>query len=141
MSDLKKVDSMEIVKAATNSIETADRIRESYQWKKVKAPRHWRPKNPGEELVGYYGGRTVKNGAYGQYEVVIIHVPMSGSFMLTGTVLIQLLDSSMIEAGHPVRVVWLGSMPHGEDKTIKQYELFVAEGEPIPVEAMPRVHQ
>lgn len=116
-----------------------DEIRQRFKWRKVQAPRPWTPKESGEELVGYYGGRTVRTGAYGQYEVVLVHVPLTGSFMITGTRLIQLLDASLINPGHPVRIVWKGLVETAREHQMKDFEVFVAEGEAIPVDAMPNV--
>src|SRR3972149_1075097 len=111
------------------STETAEQIRTRYKWQKVHVPKHWRPKKVGEEIVGFYGGRTLKTGNFGQYEVMLIHVPSLGSFTLSGTMLIQLIDASMIDMGHPIRVVWGGQKQLDGDKKMKIFEVFVAEGE------------
>jgi hypothetical protein len=55
-----------------------------YQWKKIEAPKTWRPKINGEELTGFYGGKTVRKGQFGQYDIVIVHVPRRGSFTISG---------------------------------------------------------
>jgi hypothetical protein len=102
-------------------------LRKQYDWQKVKAPKTWYPKLPGEELIGYYGGRTLKNGRFGQYEVVVIHVPMKGAFLLTGTMLIQLLDAACCSPGDVVRIVWQGRKPLDGDREMKLYELYTAE--------------
>jgi len=47
-------------------------LRERYGWKKVVAPKAWRPEATGEELIGFYGGKTTRTGAYGQYDVVLV---------------------------------------------------------------------
>lgn len=117
----------------------ADDIREKFQWRKVQAPKPWYPKEPGEELIGYYGGRTVRTGAYGQYEVVLVHVPLVGSWMVTGTRLIQLLDAAIINPGHPVRIVWKGLVETAKEHKMKDFDVLVAAGEAIPVDAMPNV--
>jgi len=69
-------------------------LRGRYEWKKIEAPKMWRPRMIGEELVGFYGGKTTRNGQWGQYEVVLVHVPGRGSFMLSGVRIIQLADAS-----------------------------------------------
>jgi len=118
---------------------TADQLRGRYNWEKVVAPKTWRPKYNGEELVGFYGGRTTKHGVYGQYEVVIVHVPARGSFMISGTQLLQLVDSAMLEVGAPVRVVWGGYLVLGEERKMKTFDLFIVAGEAQRAEDLPEV--
>jgi hypothetical protein len=113
---------------------TVEQLRARFDWKKVEAPKTRRPKFNGEELLGYYGGRTLRNGRFGQYEVALIHVPKRGSFMLSGVRLMQLIDAALISEGHPIRVVWGGTVPiRGSDpedkKYMKMYEVYVADGE------------
>lgn len=117
----------------------ADDIRERFKWRKVVAPRPWLPAEVGEELLGYYGGRTLRTGAFGQYEVVLVHVPLGGCFMLTGTHLIQLMDASGAAVGHPIRVVWQGVRDTAQGHKMKMFEVLVAEGEVIPEEFLPAV--
>ena len=63
---------------------TAD-ILTRYKWKKVHAPKTWSPRTVGAELAGFYGGRTMRTGAYGQYEVVLVHVLLDGSYIISGS--------------------------------------------------------
>ncbi len=121
-------------------------LREKYEWKKVVAPKTWRPKFNGEELVGFYGGRTMRSGSFGQYEVVIIHVPARGSFMVSGTQVIQLIDASAADVGDPVRVVWggylkLGEGEDGREKKMKLFEVYVVEGDRLGPEDMPAIKE
>ena len=113
-------------------------LRHRYNWKKVEVPKTWNPKEP-EELVGFYAGRTKRYGSYGQYEVVLVVVPQLGMRMVSGTQIIQLLDAALIEVGQPVRVVFNGIIPLKNDRTMKSFDLFVTEGDPIPREEMPQV--
>ena len=115
-------------------------IRERYQWRKVVAPKPWYPEVEDAELVGFYGGRTLRSGVNGQYEVVIIHVPIEGTYMLTGTQLIQLMDASMIQIGHPIRVIWKGTKVTANGYKMKMFEVMVADGEAIAEEDLPEVH-
>ena len=117
----------------------AEHIRERYEWKKVHAPKAWRPKDPGTELIGYFGGKTVRNGAFGQYEVVLVHVPLQGSYMVSGAHLIQLIDASMVNVGWPLRIVWLGMHLLDNGFNVKQFEIFVADGDPLHEDALPKI--
>jgi hypothetical protein len=121
-------------------------ILDRYKWKEVHAPKTWHPTMPGSELAGFYGGRTSRRGSFGQYDVILVHVPVRGSYMVSGTKLMQLVDSAMIEIGHPIRIVWEGHLPlgkseSGEEKRMKLFRVLVAEGDPIDAEDLPRVSQ
>lgn len=110
-----------------------------FEWKKVRAPQTWRPKEDGEELVGFYGGKTLKNGKFGQYEVVIVHVPTRGSYLVSGTSIIQLIDGACVRPGHPICIVWGGVKALTGDRTMKQFELRIAEGDPLEEELLPQL--
>ncbi len=114
-------------------------IRSRFQWRKVHAPKTWRPNDIGAELVGYFGGRTLRDGQFGQYEVVIIHVPFEGSYLVSGTQLIQLLDAAIIPAGHPICIIWKGLVETAAGHKMKTYEVMVAEGPSVPEDALPEV--
>lgn len=116
-----------------------DGIRDRFKWRQVVAPRPWLPEAIGQELIGYYGGRTLRQGQWGQYEVVLVHVPLDGCYTLSGTRIIQLLDASMCALGHPIRIVWQGTKPTSRNYDMKMYDVMVAEGEAIPAEALPQV--
>lgn len=119
---------------------TADALRDKYDWEKVKAPRSWYPKVPGEELCGYYGGQTVKNGNFGEYSVVIVHVPRQGTFTVSGVRIVQLADAAMVGKGHPVRVVYRGTKPLSGEREMKLFDLYIAEGDPMSEEDLPVVN-
>jgi hypothetical protein len=127
-----------------NNTPRASDVRARYEWRKVEAPKTWRPKAIGEELAGFYGGKTSRNGTFGQYEVVIVHIPRRGSFMISGTRILQLIDTSGIKLGWPIRIVWKGVIalpPPPEDKTMKVFEVYVAEGDPVAPEELPRLKE
>jgi len=119
-------------------------LKNRYEWKAVERPHTWRPTKEGEELIGFYGGKTLRDGQFGQYEVAMIHVPHEGSFMVSGTLAIRLFDAANIGVGWPVRVVWKGYKElegegsDGKKKKMKQFEVFIAEGDPIAPEYLPR---
>jgi len=117
-----------------------------YEWRRVDAPKTWRPRMIGEELVGFFGGKTTRKGQWGQYDVVLVHVPSRGSFMVSGTRVNQLVDAADIQTGWPVRIVWRGAVAlpptaDGEPRSMKQYEVFVAEGDPVAPEDLPHVRE
>jgi len=115
------------------------KLLERYGWRRVQAPHPWRPRNVGEELVGFYGGRTLRSGSFGQYEVALVHVPHAGSFTVTGSALIRLLDAAGIGKGHPVRIVWQGTRKTQNNHDEKQFELLVADLETIAAEDLPEI--
>lgn len=116
-------------------------IRERYQWKRVQAPKPWRPKELDAELVGFFGGTTIRNGAFGQYEVALVHVPSTGSLMISGSKVLQLIAAAQIRVGWPVRIVWKGTIPLSNGRAMKDYEVFVAEGDPVSAEDLPLVNE
>lgn len=95
-------------------------------WRKISAPKTWRP-NAGEELLGYYAGRTKRDGKYGQYEVLTVLVPYHGMFLVSGTQLIQLADSAMLTRGDAIRIVFTGYKELSEDRQMKLFDLFIGE--------------
>lgn len=115
-------------------------VNNKYEWRKVEAPKRWNPHDPGEELCGYYIGKTTRSGTYGQYEVVMVHIPERGTFMVSGVRIVQLVDASQVEPGWPVRIVWRGYQPvgGGQGKEMKMFDFFVADGEPIAPERLPK---
>lgn len=105
-------------------------------WREVKAPTSWRPKKD-EELVGYYMGRTKKNGKFGQYEVLTILVPYKGAMMVSGTIIIQLVDSAMIQPGDAIRIVFQGYKELEGDRSMKMFRLFIGDGVALPLGEIP----
>lgn len=112
------------------------------KWRKIHAPKPWHPKERGEELIGYYVGRTLKSGRWGQYEVAVVAVPYKGTYTVSGTALIQLLDSGMVGRGEAVRIQFLGmkelsSSTENERREMKLFDLYVGENaaaDDLPVE-------
>ena len=96
------------------------------QWRKVTRPKPWKPEDIGESIVGFWGGRTTRNGSYGTYEVLTLHTE-HGTFYVSGSVLMGLLDGAGVMTDSTrLRVVFLGLKPcHEEDRRFKDFELFV----------------
>lgn len=111
---------------------------ERFKWKRVQAPRPWYPKE-GDEIAGYYGGKTTRVGKYGSYELAIVHVPNVGTYTITGIMVIQALDSSAVSPGHPVRITFNGMQQARSDseKTFKTFKVEVAEGPGIHPDELP----
>jgi hypothetical protein len=107
------------------------------KWREISAPKAWNPKENGEELIGYYAGRTKRDGKFGQYEVVTVLVPYKGAFMVSGTVLIQLADAAMLTRGDAVRIVFVERKQLDEERTMKVFKLFVGEQESLAEAEMP----
>lgn len=101
------------------------------KWHKVSAPKPWNPKENGTELIGFYAGRTKRDGVHGQYEVVTVLVPYKGAFMVSGTVLIQLADAAMLTRGDAVRIVFVERKQLDNGHTMKVFELYVGETEAL----------
>lgn len=108
------------------------------KWRKISAPKPWNPKESGAELIGYYAGRTKRDGVHGQYEVVTVLVPYKGAFMVSGTMLIQLADSAMLSRGDAVRIVFVERKQLDDDRHMKVFELYVGEGEALSEAEMPQ---
>lgn len=104
-------------------------------WQKVRAPRAWRPA-VGAELLGYYHGRTVKPGKFGEYTAIQIMVPGEGIFLVSGAGLVQLIDAATPNPGDPLKIVFNGlktlpgkpGQPEGEVWQKKQFDVYVARG-------------
>jgi len=121
--------------------QSTEHIREQYKWRTVQTPIAWRPSEEeiGTELVGFYGGKSLRDGPHGQYEVILVHVPMDRSYMVSGTRVVQLMDASLAPVGHPVRIVWKGYKETGRGHQMKLFEVLVAEGQAVPAEALPEI--
>jgi hypothetical protein len=101
------------------------------KWRKVSAPKPWNPKENGSELVGYYAGRSKRDGIHGQYEVLTVVVPYKGMFLVSGTILIQLADAAMLSRGDAVRIVFVERKQLDDERTMKMFELYVGESEAL----------
>lgn len=119
-------------------------LHELHQWRKVEAPAYWSPTEVGEELCGFFINKSTRSGQYGDYEVVLVAVPGRGAFVITGTRLVQLVDASGVTPGQPVRIVWQGLQSLGYDgegnkRTLKLYDFYVADGEPLSAAELPSI--
>jgi len=117
---------------------TQQALRDRHRWQKVTAPVVWHPTGP-EELIGYYGGRTLRTGTFGQYEVVIVHVPYRGTFLISGVRLIQLVDAAQLVKGDPVRIAFLGYEQGRADREMKLFELYITDDDRLTEAELPEV--
>lgn len=99
-------------------------VADGKKWTRVKAPRVWRA-GAGEILIGVYRGRRPKSGQYGPYEVGLIETAELGSFTVSGSVVMSLLES--VPEGAVVRIEFLGYRPcaNSPDSTYKAFEVYV----------------
>lgn len=118
-----------------------DTMRDRYNWKKVEAPKPWKPRVPGEELLGFYAGQSKRQGQFGEYTVVMIAVPGEGLRMVSGARIVQLVDAAALTPGEPVRIVWHGNLPLKGDRTYNSYDLFKSDGEALPEDQLPSWYQ
>jgi hypothetical protein len=56
-----------------------------------------------------------------------VAVPYKGSFMVSGSKLIQLVDAAMLGRGAAMRIVFLGCKDIGGGRTMKDFELYAGE--------------
>jgi hypothetical protein len=117
-------------------VTTASKLKDM-KWREISAPKAWNPKEHGAELIGYYTGRTKRDGVYGQYEVVTVLVPYKGAFMVSGTVLIQLADAAMLSRGDAIRIVFVERKDIGDDRQMKVFKLYVGETEALSEAELP----
>lgn len=48
------------------------------KWKKVTAPKTWRPQHVGETIEGFYGGQSKRNGSFGEYTIALVRIVWQG---------------------------------------------------------------
>ena len=111
------------------------------RWRRLDRPIPWKPKDVDEELIGYYLGKTSRNGKFGQYDVVMLAVPQDGgwtkAFMVSGLSVIQAIDGCVEEMmeGSLLRIVWKGMKELKDDRKMKMFEVYVSEGTITPARA------
>lgn len=95
---------------------------EAIKWRKVRAPKPWRPE-AGEVLIGRYAGKQLREGQYGPYNVFIVRA-LEGTYLLSGTVLNDLFAG--VFEGDAVQVHFLG-MQQFRGGEYKDFNIFVEE--------------
>lgn len=97
------------------------------KWRKVKGPRIWAA-SPGDELVGFYAGTSLRDGQFGPYTVAMVRVPRQGIFIVSGVRVTQALDTARIEVDDPVRIVFQGYKDLSDDRRMKLFDVYVEDG-------------
>ncbi len=100
-----------------------------FQWRKVTGPRVWRPKD-GDEIFGFYAGQTAKKGQFGEYTVILVRVPEVGTLTMSGTHIVQLVDSALITVGAPVHITFKGYKDLDSTRSMKLFDLEVGDVNP-----------
>lgn len=100
---------------------------EEKRWRKVEAPRTWRPKEKGEALVGIYAGSQKRVGPHGEYNAHFVRDEQYGeSWLLSGAKLDVLFIS--VQPGSRVQVIFNGREPFevaGEQREAKEFDLYL----------------
>lgn len=100
-------------------------VADGRRWKRVKAPRVWRP-GEGEVLIGTYRGRRPKHGQYGDYEVGVVETAELGVFTVSGAMVMSMLES--VAEGAVIRIEYHGLKPGTGERTYKAFEVFEQVG-------------
>jgi len=96
-------------------------------WSEVKAPRAWNPRTSGECLTGVFGGLRVAEGMYGEYSRVLLHVEEE-TFYVTGTQLIDTVETSEINIGETLRIEFTGLYDTAMGHTMKTFKVYRKNG-------------
>lgn len=92
--------------AAPSSFLLEVRVAEERRWRKIDAPKPWRPR-PGETLVGIYAGASKKVGPHGEYSVFFVRDEnYPTSWTINGARIEALFVS--VQPGARIRVVFNG---------------------------------
>lgn len=108
-------------------------------WAKVTAPRPWHPA-VGDELVGYYAGRTMRDGKFGQYEVVMVAVPGAGVVTVSGVKALSAIDASGVQLRTPVKFVFNGKRDvAGREHQMNDIDVYVDAAFLEPITELPEI--
>lgn len=100
---------------------------EKKRWRKVEAPKTWRPAEGGDELIGIYVGSTeIVGGQFGDYVARFIRDDNGETWRISGARVEQLFVG--VQNGARVKLIYNGSKPFqttdGEVRTMKDFDLF-----------------
>lgn len=106
-------------------------VAEGYRWRKVTAPRAWRPHEVGERIVGVFIGCSQRSGEFGAYSVVVLRTA-DGPMSVSGKVINDLVAAAGLVEGEAVLVIYKGAHPSRVEghNPWKDFEMFKAEGVP-----------
>lgn len=108
-------------------------------WAKITTPQPWRPTKPKEELIGYYAGRTKREGPFGQYDVIMVAVPNVGVLTAAGVKVIAAIDAGNVQLRTPIKLVFNGLRDVGRDRPMKDVDVFVDETFLTPITELPEI--
>lgn len=124
---------------ATATATTPATVTRAVTWTKVTAPRPWRPTKPGDELIGYYAGRTSRDGVFGQYDVAMVAVPGVGVVTVSGTKPLSAIEASGVQLRTPVKFVFNGMVDVGREHKMKDIDVFVDAAFLEPITELPEI--
>lgn len=78
-------------------------------------------------MVGRYCGQTIRDGNFGQYRIAIVAADDGRAYTISGTKIIQLMDVAAVGLGDVVRVVFNGVTQIDDDRSMKDFDLYIAE--------------
>ena len=107
-------------------------VADGRRWRRVRAPRPWKPRQVGDVLVGTVLARAVRPGSEGSSYGVTTLQTEDGAVTISGVVISSLFDAAGELASNVlVRVVYLGEQVSAANRTYKDFELYVcvADGE------------
>lgn len=117
-----------------------EHILAKYKWRKVEAPKPWRP-GVGDEVVGYYLSTSQRNGEHGRFTAVYVAVPGDGVRYITGVRIVDLIAASMVARGEPVRIIFDGLETTGSGRQMKTFSLYVSYAERADETDLPQVRE
>ncbi len=118
---------------------TATTAARAVVWTKVTTPRAWHPTKPGAELIDYYAGRSTCDGAFGQYDVVLVAVPGVGMMTVSGVKPLSAVEASGVQLRTPVKFVFNGLKDIGRENKLKDIDVYVDAAFLEPITELPKI--
>lgn len=94
------------------------------KWKKVRAPKYWRPAETGDSVEGKFAGFMQCTGQYGSYLAVALNGP-EGLVYVTGVKALSLAQWARPAVEQTeLKFVFTGYVDVGQEHEMRDYELF-----------------
>lgn len=101
-------------------------VADGLKWVRARGASAWRPREPGEVLVGVFEGMQMRNGEYGVYQIARVRTE-DGMRSVSGTVVTNLIADAVVEPGTVVRIVFNGEKPGTHPGWVyRDFALFLA---------------